>query len=478
MPSDHAQLQARIETFDIDGNAVGLPFAARLARENGWSRKYAERVISEYKRFVFLAMISDTPVCPSEDVDAAWHLHLTYTRSYWKRFCNGVLGRPLHHEPTKGGPDEHAKHLDMYTRTLARYREAFGHAAPADVWPAVDERFGDDLAHRAVNTARNWVIPKGPVKRLAKLAAVFAVVAVLVPGCNGNPFALKGSEFHYFLVPMMIAAVCVGRIIRSQFHGPVPDERDETAELTREQAAYLSGGSARLTSAVVARLVGNGVAAVEGTRLVRGGRELTDDATPAEVAVKNGLPFSNDRDALKPVSQAVQAAFADEGKKLEEAGYLLPRLTQFGAVCASLLPLILVLLAFALPRFLMGTANAKNTQYLGFVTVVGTLFSLGIIFYGHTRRTRRGEYVLAKLQARHGELRSEPAYGGTHDAGLAVALFGTAVLFGSSLAMLHDWYPRQTTGDNTGGCGTGGCGAGGDGGGGCGGGGCGGCGGD
>src|SRR5262245_53329073 len=217
MTEDRAQLLSQIESFDIDGGTVGLPFAARLARENGWSRAYADRVIAEYKRFVFLAMISESPVCPSEDVDAAWHLHLTYTRSYWKRFCGDVLGRPLHHEPTKGGPAEHEKHLDMYARTKARYREAFGHAPPTVIWPAADSRFGDDLRHRVVNTARNWVIPKAPVKQAAKLAVLFAVLAVCVPGCNGgvNPFALEGAEFLYFLIPVMIAAVCLGRIIAS-----------------------------------------------------------------------------------------------------------------------------------------------------------------------------------------------------------------------------------------------------------------------
>src|SRR5438067_11295839 len=111
MTAERAGLLARILAFDIDGGEVALPFAARLARENGWPRPYAERVVEEYKRFVFLAVTSGIIVCPAEDVDAAWHLHLTYTRSYWKRFCGEVLGRPLHHDPTKGGPDEGAKHL-------------------------------------------------------------------------------------------------------------------------------------------------------------------------------------------------------------------------------------------------------------------------------------------------------------------------------------------------------------------------------
>ena len=172
MTPDRAALLARVEAFEIDGpDAPALPFAARLARENGWARPYADRVVREYKRFAFLAAAGFGPVCPSEDVDAAWHLHRTYTRSYWKRFCGEVLGQPLHHEPTKGGPAEARKHLAMYAHTLAAYREAFGEPPPPDVWPAAAERFGDDLRHRVVNTARNWVVPKRQVVRAAQLAA-------------------------------------------------------------------------------------------------------------------------------------------------------------------------------------------------------------------------------------------------------------------------------------------------------------------
>src|SRR4051812_26132710 len=211
MSPENAELLARISAFDIDGGEAALPFAARLARENGWSRAYAERVIEEYKRFVFLAVTGDSPVCPSEDVDAAWHLHLTYTRSYWKRFCGEVLGRPLHHDPTRGGSAEGEKHLAMYAATLAAYRAAFGQVAPHDIWPAAAERFGDDMAHRVVNTSRNWVIPKEAAKRTARLVGVFAVVALLIPGREGgfNPFALKNTDFLITLGLAFVAAICV-----------------------------------------------------------------------------------------------------------------------------------------------------------------------------------------------------------------------------------------------------------------------------
>lgn len=100
MPED--ELWIRISAFELDDPAAALPFTARLARENGWSRDFARRVVDEYRRFVFLAMKSGHPVTPSEEVDEAWRLHLCYSRSYWDGMCRGVLGRPLHHGPTEG----------------------------------------------------------------------------------------------------------------------------------------------------------------------------------------------------------------------------------------------------------------------------------------------------------------------------------------------------------------------------------------
>ena len=48
----------RLLTFQIDQPGTKLTFGRRLARENGWSLAYAERVIVEYKKFLFLAATS------------------------------------------------------------------------------------------------------------------------------------------------------------------------------------------------------------------------------------------------------------------------------------------------------------------------------------------------------------------------------------------------------------------------------------
>jgi hypothetical protein len=68
--------------YDIGPGDAEQTFAARLARENGWRPAQAARVIEEYRRFCFLAVTAGHPVTPSDAVDQAWHLHLTYTRDY------------------------------------------------------------------------------------------------------------------------------------------------------------------------------------------------------------------------------------------------------------------------------------------------------------------------------------------------------------------------------------------------------------
>ena len=98
----------RIMAFELDDSCAHLPFTARLAREQGWTHVFAGRVVTEYKRFVVLAMLAGHPVTPSEEVDQVWHLHLVYTRSYWQGLCRDVLGRELHH----GRHPDHVPRLD------------------------------------------------------------------------------------------------------------------------------------------------------------------------------------------------------------------------------------------------------------------------------------------------------------------------------------------------------------------------------
>jgi hypothetical protein len=47
-------LLQRLRDFSIDQPGTRLTFATRLAKENRWSLHQAERVICEYKRFLYI----------------------------------------------------------------------------------------------------------------------------------------------------------------------------------------------------------------------------------------------------------------------------------------------------------------------------------------------------------------------------------------------------------------------------------------
>ncbi len=220
------ELLARIERFSFDEPGTAFTFAQRLARENGWAAEYTRRVLREYGRFTFLAMEAGHAVCPSEEVDQTWHQHLTFTQNYWEDFCGRVLGRPLHHGPTRGGRTEAVKHHDMYARTLASYREFFGEEAPADIWPPTERRFGDGGSFVRVNRREVWIVPKPRWLRAAALFAiglaamlfVAAKPAALPPG-EIPIFDLPGPEFLGFFLAAIVVASIAALAIRSGVRG-------------------------------------------------------------------------------------------------------------------------------------------------------------------------------------------------------------------------------------------------------------------
>lgn len=178
MVTNHA-LWKRIEAVEFDRLDAAFPFSARLARDNGWTIGFAQRVIGEYRRFCYLTCACDHQVTPSDQVDQAWHLHLTYTRHYWGAFRD-ALGRDLHHGPTKGGQAEDDRFEQQYEATLASYRAEFGEEPPADIWPDASIRFGEAADLRWVNTRRNWVIPKRNILLQTAAVATLAVTSVVL----------------------------------------------------------------------------------------------------------------------------------------------------------------------------------------------------------------------------------------------------------------------------------------------------------
>lgn len=166
-----------LSAYRVGPEDAALTFEARLARENGWSAADAERVYGEYLKFCYLAMTAGHEVTPSDAVDQAWHLHLTYTRDYWERFCPQVLGQVLHHGPTAGGQAEGARYFEQYARTLHSYEAAFG-PPPQDVWPNAARRFGHDPFALRVNPRDVVIVPRRTAAMAVAAFMLFWIVVV------------------------------------------------------------------------------------------------------------------------------------------------------------------------------------------------------------------------------------------------------------------------------------------------------------
>lgn len=177
MTTEELTLWNKIESFKLDDNLSTLTFSARLARENGWSFYYTQRVIEEYKKFIFLCCVSPGGITPSDPVDQAWHLHLTYTKSYWVHFCRDTLGQDIHHNPTKGGDTEAIKFDDYYTQSFKLYTDKFGTEPPTDIWHDNETRFSD-INFQRVNI-NNFRIVKPWVFTALKIL-VYILLAILV----------------------------------------------------------------------------------------------------------------------------------------------------------------------------------------------------------------------------------------------------------------------------------------------------------
>jgi len=206
------QLMEGMQRFQLDDPDASLTFSKRLARESGWSHTYALRVIQEYKRFIVLCCIVPGGATPSDAVDQAWHLHMLYTRSYWDDMCGDVIGRSLHHGPTKGGGKEGKRFDGMYTRTKEAYSKLFREEPPEDIWPTNDVRFSD-IDFQRVNKRTHFIIPK-PSALWGKLVGAMAAIALVMLNVQA-----MGLSTNAWLVIGLIALVIILIIIFRRRNG-------------------------------------------------------------------------------------------------------------------------------------------------------------------------------------------------------------------------------------------------------------------
>lgn len=479
MKDEQRELWDKIEAFAIDDPGASLPFSARLARENGWTLRHAHRVIAEYKRFVFLMATSATPVCPSEGVDEAWHLHLCYTRSYWEGLCRGVVGRPIHHEPTQGGGEQLAHHQAMYERTLAAYRAAFNREPPADIWPAVHERFAPHAMER-VDRVRNWVLPKPQLRswlpkwvRSRSTAGALGGVAFLPLLGDAWIFDLDGPAFLVFFVAMMGVAAVLAAVLRRA--NRVPDDGSPAPGLSVYQLAVLANGDAMAGRVALTKLVRDGLVEVRDKKM----SSVAPAQSPAGSSLDETFEYGihrivekNPRSKISDLRELMTQAGAKLAADLQDQG-LLETPETFRPARRVVTKLFAVVLLIGVIKLVVGIYRIKPVGIL--MVLLFVCLALTGLFWVRPPRTLRGDRVLNGIRDKQLSLKkAAKLWEATPQLQMmGIALFGIGALSTQEGALkeLYKWIgPPGGGGCSGGGCGGSGCG--GDGGG------CGGCGGD
>ena len=135
-------------------------FASKLSRKLGWTTDFSSRAITEYKKFVYLGVISTGNVTPSKVIDQVWHEHQLFTKAY-REFCSEVIDKEFDHTPELiPVPQQTQQFNQQYLDTLALYRAEFNMEPPADIW-AVTKFDATLLPAKSTDTNRPKASRKG-----------------------------------------------------------------------------------------------------------------------------------------------------------------------------------------------------------------------------------------------------------------------------------------------------------------------------
>ncbi len=275
-----------------------------------------------------------------------------------------------------------------------------------------------------------------------------------------NPFDLTGGPFLQLYGALLFVTIILGIAIPRWLR----PEGQETPVKDREMLAYLVGGPNRLAETVVAGLLSRGALVLDGPLFnirPQGQAQGSSASERGVLALDQPMRWPHVVKAATAEAEAIDQRLVDQELLISRGEAWQIRLLQT-------LPFLL-LIAFGAIKWEVGRMRDKPVGFLTILLIVTAVFAL-IRFATLDRRTRGGMAVLVQAKVSSERLNRAPT---GEEAGLAVALFGTAVLAGSGLDDFHRLRAQSSDSGTTSSDSGGGDGGGGGGGGG----GCGGCGG-
>jgi len=133
---------------DVDAYEVPSFLAERIAKIHKVPRDFADGLIREAKRMLYLCCVSNESVAPSDRVDWAWHEMLMFTHFYQE--FSEFIGAFIHHVPNAPEDEDDAPETwetiqktlgvprngsETYRKMKQNYQKFFGIAPDPLYWP-------------------------------------------------------------------------------------------------------------------------------------------------------------------------------------------------------------------------------------------------------------------------------------------------------------------------------------------------------
>jgi hypothetical protein len=117
-------------------NPFTKAFADKLSRKLNWKKNFALKAMWEYKKFVYMGVISDFSVTPSKVIDQVWHEHLLFSSGY-RKFCKEIIRYDFDHNPELVSVGSQTEAFQsQYFHTIELYKKEFGLEPPPEIWDA------------------------------------------------------------------------------------------------------------------------------------------------------------------------------------------------------------------------------------------------------------------------------------------------------------------------------------------------------
>ena len=242
----NTNLWINVHDFDLDNPPSEYSFSTRLAKENHWTIQFTEAAILEYKKFMYLAAMSDNMVSPSEIIDVVWHQHLIFSQSYSK-FCQ-ILGKRIEHVPSTHNRNEFEKFKQAKERTRNLYNQTFGEA-PSHIWDNRDIYESLQLPKAKYKT-RTFII----VGILLSLFLLFPAYLLL----KSTYAAINSPLFFSIYVSTIAVAIFALEVYNTTSLTKWINSRDKSAfifHLLPEEVIYLKSGLIHAIHVIVNRMV-------------------------------------------------------------------------------------------------------------------------------------------------------------------------------------------------------------------------------